>query len=170
MQHCYYISCSKGLDWTCVKDSMHIQHGILGTSKQQLLSAQTLDADASGLRATCMHDALHSEDAVYKWPQHQSHLQMCATQHAVSKAMSHDHQRYLAASLLLQVGGEDGEGVGVVLNLAGLEIEVGSCRLIGHAGEAQHTLLRHHTSATVLGTHHQAQLQEASILGTPLYT
>lgn len=101
-----------------------------------------------------MHDTLHYEDAVSGWPQHQSHLLMSGTQRAGTKAMRHDCQRYLAASLLLQVGGGEGEGVGVVLNLAGLEVEVSGRRLVGHAGEAQHTLLGHHTSATVLGTHH----------------
>ena len=79
------------------------------------------------------------------------------------------YEPYLAASLLLKVGGSEGEGVGVVLNLAGLEVEVGGCCLVGHAGEAQHTLLGHHTSATVLGTHHQAHLQDACLLGKPLY-
>lgn len=66
---------------------------------------------------------------------------------------------YLAASLLVQRGGGEGKGVSVVLQLAGLEIEVGSSPLVGQAGEVQHALLWHHTLATMLGTHCQAHLQ-----------
>ena len=92
---------------------------------------------------------------------------VCKTARVEQGTQAHDSEHYLAASLLLKVGGGEGEGVGVVLNLAGLEIEVRSRRLVGQAGEAQHALLGHHTSAAVLGTHHQAHLQDASLLGKP---
>ena len=67
---------------------------------------------------------------------------------------------YLAANLLLNSIGGDGDGVGLLPQFAGFEVEVGSCLcLVAH--EAQHALLRHKAAATVTGTHRQAYLQQS---------
>ena len=71
---------------------------------------------------------------------------------------------YLATRLFVQRGGGEGDGVGVVLQLARLEVEVGGSCLVGQAGEAQHALLRDHTPAAVLGTHGQAHLRHTPII------
>jgi len=69
---------------------------------------------------------------------------------------------YLAANLLLNSIGSDGDGVGLLPHFAGLQVEVGCCLCLV-ADEAQHALLRHKAAAAMPGTHCQAHLHQPHV-------